>query len=449
MMNWIWLGLVVGSIVCAGFTGKIPALTEGSFLAAKDAVKLAIDLIGVMALWLGIMRVAQEAGLMRIIARALRRPMGWLFPDIPAEHPAMSAMIMNIGANLMGLGNAATPFGIKAMVELNKLNAAPGVATNAMCLFLAINPSHLALIPTGVMGLRAITGSTDPAAIWLPTILSSLCAMVVAIVTARALGRANFFRVQKYLAEEGAEKQTPAAKPPEAPPEPDVLGSDRKAGLGPRLFCYLSIAAILTSLVYYYVGWWSRPTPTDPAAAAGGLGMLKDLFSSWAIPGLMAGFLLYGVAKGVRVYETLVEGAKEGFQVAIRIIPYMVAIFVAVRMVTDSGAMELLKSLGGASGRLAGVPAEALPMVLIRPLSGNGAYAYMSSVFQNPGLGPDSFVGQMLSIMQGSTETTFYVLAVYFGAVQVYKVRHAVAVGLLADLAGVIAAVLMTYLFFA
>jgi spore maturation protein SpmA len=465
MMNWIWLGLLILSILCAGFTGRMQAITLASFESAQEAVWLALKLVGIMAFWLGVMRVAQDSGLMHSVARLLKAPMRWLFPDVPVEHPAMSAMIMNFGANMIGLANAATPFGIKAMVELDRLNKHKGTATNAMCLFLAINTSSLSLFPTGTMGLRAAAGSRDPAAIWLPTLLSTACSTVAAILLVKLLQRLRRFQLpapSEALTEPGA-----GPAPVEEPEVPDVPSPGR-AGLAARVFVWLSALGFLAAAVFHHVRLilsaqrigeaalglrqaapWLEPlfaVVLAPPEVGPGV-LLKNLFSFWAVPALMAGLLLYGVLRGVRVYESLVEGAKEGFQVAVRIIPYLVAILVAVAMFRASGAMDLLNASLGRLTELLGMPTEALPMAVIRPLSGNGAFAYMSSIFAQ--FGPDSFVGSLVSVMQGSTETTLYVLAVYFGAVGVFRVRHALAAGLLADLVGVIAAVALSHAFFA
>ncbi len=468
MMNWIWLGLILISILCGGFTGQMHAVTVRVFESAQEAVWLAFKLIGIMALFLGIMRVAQDGGLLRIIARWLRRPMRWLFPDVPEDHPAMSAMILNLGANMMGLGNAATPFGIKAMIELDRLNRRKGVATDAMCLFLVINTSSISLLPTGVMGLRAAAGSADPAAIWLPTLLATLTSTIAGIIVVKLLQRARRFQLPDLKEQPPAPEET-ASEEEGGAPEVDekVFGSAEKASLSVRVFIWFVIVTFFAAAVYHYAGWWLLAAKVSAAAAAvkqafalmlpalykilqvdppGILYVIKNFFSFWAVPALIGGLLLFGLSRKVRVYESLIEGAKEGFRVAVRIIPYLVAIIVAVAMFDASGAMDLLKaSLGRLTGYV-GMPAEALPMAVIRPLSGSGAFAYMSSVFNQ--YGPDSFVGNMVSVMQGSFETTLYVLAVYFGSVGVYRVRHALAAGLLADLGGIIATVALCHVFF-
>ncbi len=493
MMNWIWLGLIVISILVGAFTDQMQAVTLRSFESAKEAVWLALKLVGIMAFWLGVMKVAEHSGLLRGVARLLRRPMRWLFPDVPPEHPAMSAMIMNFGANMLGLANAATPFGILAMVELNKLNRQQGTATNAMCLFLAINTSSLTLLATGTIGLRAAAGSADPASIWLPGMAASACATAVGITAAKLLQRLRRFRLSDpatALADTAADAQPGPDAPASTGPEVPDLPTGQRAGWPVRIFCWLCCLTFLAAVGLHYggqalaaaelrgvlAGWAETGAPAalfshmrdaslglngllaqtglavEPAGllaeplAFGFWPALLDFFSFWAIPALMGGLLLYGAARGVRVYESMVAGAKQGFEVAVRIIPYLVAILVAVAMFKASGAMELLKQTVGQVTEALGMPSEVLPMAIIRPLSGNGAFGYMSSVFTQ--YGPDSFIGQMVSIMQQSTETTLYVLAVYFGAVGVYRVRHALAAGLTADLAGVVAAVAFAHLFF-
>ena len=395
-------------------------LSKAVVESAGGSVELALGLIGVMTLFLGLMKVAEAGGLLRVLARLIRPLMVRLFPGVPPNHPAMGAMILNMSANAMGLGNAATPFGIRAMQELDKLNSRPGTATDSMALFLAINTSSVTLLPTGVIALRAAAGSTDPAGILPTTLFATLCSTVVAICAAKAYGR--FFRRERP--EEGEKDERPGGLPVEgeaALPE----GSTEAYPVWVSLLAVCSLFALIPLTVVY-----------------------GRAISPWIIPGLMACFLGFGVIRRVRVYEVFVDGAKEGFQVAIKIIPYLVAILVAVGMFRASGAMDAMVSwLGPWTGR-AGLPAEALPMALMRPLSGSGAYGIMASIINDPAVGPDSYTGYLVSTFQGSTETTFYVLAVYFGAIQVRRVRHALAAALTADVAGVIAAVVVcTYLY--
>jgi spore maturation protein SpmA len=419
MMNGIWVGLVVASVLAAALNGTMEAVTAASMDAAKAAVTLALGLIGVMAFWLGMMRIVQEAGLLHTLARGLRPVMTRLFPDVPADHPAMSAMIMNIASNMLGLGNAATPFGIKAMMELARLSPVPGVASNAMALFLAINTSGVALAPLGVIALRAAVGSENAGGIWLPTLLATGLSTIVGVTAAKLLQRL-YPPIEAYAPAAGA-----AAAPP-VPNAPAVVPPPRPTA---PWGCALALAAMTVLLVGFVLEVARGGDAGSTARAAA---------STWVLPVLIVVMVLYGVAKRVPIYDAAVAGAREGFEVAVRIIPFLVAIMVAVGMFRASGLLELLVSgLAPITGAL-GFPSEAVPMALLRPLSGSGAYAVMAETMEHAG--PDSHVGYLVSTLQGSTETTFYVLAVYFGAIGVTRVRHALAAGLLADLAGIVGA---------
>ena len=425
MMSAIWLTLIVASVVTAAFTGAMPAVSTASIESAKSAVTLAIGLIGVMAFWLGMMRIVQEGGLLHTLARVVRPVMTRLFPDVPHDHPAMSAMIMNIAANMLGLGNAATPFGIKAMTDLNRLNPVPGVATNAMVLFLAINTSNLALAPLGVIALRAALGSANPAGIWLPTLLATSFSTVVGIVAAKLLQR-MVSPITAYAPAAGTGLAAPVDLPDES-----ALGSARPTSRSGCVLGLLTIVALAIGFVAFV---------RDGITSGESVGdLLRSTGSSWLLPVLIVLMLLYGFAKRVAVYDAMITGAREGFQVAVRIIPFLVAIVVAAGMLRASGLLDFIVRSVGSLTNAVGFPAEALPMALLRPLSGSGAYAIMAEIMQAEG--PDSRVGYLVSTLQGSTETTFYVLAVYFGAVGVSRVRHAVAAGLTADAAGIVGAV--------
>jgi spore maturation protein SpmA len=389
------------------------ALTSAVIEAAKSSVTLALGLIGVMALFLGLMKVAEAGGLLRVIARLLRPLMVRLFPDVPAEHPAMGAMIMNMSANALGLGNAATPFGIRAMQELDRLNPHKGTSTNAMALFLAVNTSSVTLLPTGIIALRASAGSSDPAGILPTTLFATLCSTTAAIVAAKLYQRWSPIDAGATAGVDDEEKESGSAA---AEPLPEEASHAYPAWVS------WSSLMVIVALI--------------PLAIVFGA-----VIGPWIVPGLMVALLGFGAARGVRVYEVFVEGARDGFQVAVRIIPYLVAILVAVAMFRSSGALGMvIDAIGPYTARL-GLPGEALPMALLRPLSGSGAYGVVAATIQDPAIGPDSYVGYLVSTLQGSTETTFYVLAVYFGAVQVRRVRHALAAGLTADLAGIIGAV--------
>lgn len=434
-MNWIWLGLIVLSVVAAAFNGTMAAVTEASVNSAKSAVTLALGLVGVMAFWLGLMRIVQEGGLLHSLARLLRPVMVRLFPDVPSDHPAMSAMIMNMATNMLGLGNAATPFGIRAMQELERLNPQPGVATNAMALFLAINTSNVALAPLGVIALRASVGSSNPAGIWLTTLLATTFSTLVGITAAKLLQRVVPFSTANCSGEEVSHRaQTESVGPFRLADTADeeIPGADRITSPAGCVASVLTIAALAVGFVLHV----QNGLAADLSLGA----VFREAASSWLLPVLMAAMLTYGMAKQVAVYDAMITGAKEGFQVAIRIIPFLVAIIVAAGMFRASGLLGDIIRVIEPSLRNVGFPAEALPMAILRPLSGSGAYGVMAEIMQAEG--PDSPVGYLVSTLQGSTETTFYVLAVYFGAVGVTRVRHALAAGLIADVAGAIGAVL-------
>jgi len=424
-MNIIFLILVLFS---AGFAGwrqifgthaagepsPMETLSTAMVDSAGSAVELAIGLVGVMALFLGLMKVAEAGGMLQIISRLIRPLMIRLFPDVPPDHPAMGAMVLNLSANALGLGNAATPFGIRAMQELDRLNPHQGTATNAMALFLAINTSSVTLLPTGVIALRAAAGSAEPAAILPTTLFATIGATCFAIVAAKLYSR---------FAPIPGDADIDALPGMETPEKERDLESIQTPEVAYPFWVSMTALAILAAMI--------------PLAVLYG-----NIFSPWILPALMVGFLVFGVLRKVRIYEVLVEGAKEGFQVALRIIPYLVAILVAVGMLRASGALEMMVSLLGPVTSGFGLPAEALPMALMRPLSGSGAYGILASIINDPAIGPDSYTGVLVSTLQGSTETTFYVMAVYFGAVQVRRVRHALAAGLTADVAGVVFAII-------
>jgi len=435
-INIIWLAMVVIATVVASYTGRMDALTKASFDSAKDAVTLAIGLIGPMALWLGVMKVAEAGGLMRIIARGVRPLMVRLFPDVPHDHPAMSAMIMNMAANALGLGNAATPMGIKAMQELEKLAPEKGTATNAMCLFLAINTSSVTLLPLGVITVRAAAGATSPASIFIPSLIATCCSTLVAISMAKFLAARETLTAPSAItqtAEPGGKTQEPHDLPRDTGKEEPELSPP---GLAGRIFIGLMIVAFAGG-----AGYQLSMASESLAFSSASLNTL----SAWLIPILLSGLLIFGYLRGVKVYEALTDGAKEGFTTTIRIIPFMVAIFVAIGMFRASGAMDMMISVLSPVTEAFGMPAEALAMALMRPLSGSGAFGLMSEIINQA---PNSFLADLVSVIQGSTETTFYVLAVYFGAVGIHRTRHALPAALCADAAGICASVLICNLWF-
>lgn len=417
--------MILLATLTAAYTGRMSEVTKASFDSAKSAVTLAIGLIGPMALWLGIMKVAEDGGLMRFIARGLRPLMVRLFPDVPPDHPAMAAMIMNMAANTLGLGNAATPMGIKAMQELEKLTPKKGTATNAMCLFLAINTSSVTILPLGVITVRAAAGAAHPAAILVPAIIATCCSTLVAIVAAKLMAGRD---------------RDPLVSAAPIPQEVEAAAENEAVELCPpsragKIFVSILILAFGGAVIYRLSAVHSLIWSTT---------MINQV-SNWLIPVLISAFLIFGYFRGVKLYESVSEGAKEGFLTAVRIIPFMVAIFVAIGMFRASGAMDIIIRLFSPLTSFIGMPAEALSMALMRPLSGSGAFGLMSEIVNR---NPNSFLSFLVSTMQGSTETTFYVLAVYFGSVGIKRTRHALPAALCADAAGLLASVFICNLWF-
>jgi spore maturation protein SpmA len=436
VLNAIWVGLVVIAVVVAAFTGKMEDVSREAAEATKTAITTLIGLTGGMILFLGLVKVASDGGLLRWIARGLRPILRRLFPDVPAEHPAMQAMIMNLAANMLGLGNAATPFGLKAMVELDGLNPQRGSATNAMALFLAINATAFHLMPpTGTVFVRVAAGSQAPFAIWIPTVIATLASTLTAVSVCLALQRLPLFR-----------PRPPADVEPPAPasadlPDATLPGLDAPAALGSP---WRTAFVVATALLLF---WGLTRQWAEQAPVVGTWPFLRDtVLQHWLLPLLILGFVAIGVLGRVRVYDVLIEGSKEGLAVAARIAPYLVAILVAVAMFRASGALDILVRELNPYTSAVGFPAEALPMALLRPLSGSGAFALMAEAMTT--YGPDSFVGQLICTLQGSTETTFYVLAVYLGVVGVRDSRHILWACLAGDLAGFAAATAACHAFF-
>jgi spore maturation protein SpmA len=393
---------------------KMKEITSSSLEYAGLAVNIAIGLIGVMALWLGIMKIAESAGLINLIASWMKPFTRRLFPDVPPNHPAMGAMIMNMSANMLGLGNAATPFGLKAMEELDSLNPNKGTATNSMVTFLAINTAGMTLIPASAIAIRAASGSSDPAIIIGTSLFGSFCATVAGILSAKLLQNISSGYKEWYR-------------------------SNIKL-----LVVILIIIGFIASL--FLIPGIKNAGSIFALFPVKSIKYLIQFFSIIAIPTLIVFFVGYGLFKKVKVYEQFVDGAKEGFNIAIRILPYLLAILVAIGIFRAGGAMQWLISILTPLTNLIGMPAEALPMALMRPLSGSGSLGIMSEVITVHG--PDSFIGILVSTFYGSTETTFYVLAVYFGAVNIKNTRHAVPAGLIADICGILGALFIVKLLF-
>jgi spore maturation protein SpmA len=447
MLNYIWLAFLLIAVIVGGFSGTLPALTKGAFETAELAVmKIALPLVGIMAIWLGIMRLAERAGLVQIIARALAPIMRRLFPDVPPDHPAMGSMVMNIAANMLGLGNAATPLGLRAMADLETLNRRPGVATNAMCTFLAVNTASIQLVPTTAIGLLAVAGSTNPTAIVPTAFLATCCALTCGVLSAKFMERLPMFRLPELPESTSADRERDestaarVAAPSEveqiAPPPVTLVGKVILAAFGlcfVAMFLMLAFPETATAL--------GLPAPAPAPELAGKGPVIRSLFaiSILAVPFLLSFFPLYAALRGVKVYEQFVEGAREAFGVAQRIVPFLVAMLVSISMLRNAGVIDAMtRALGPALARI-GFPVDLLPLVLMRPLSGSATQGIFVELINR--IGPDNLVSRMAATIYGSTETTFYVLAVYFGAVAIRQTRHAVAAGLIADTTAVVASI--------
>lgn len=457
MLNWIWLSFLLIAVLVGGFSGKLPQITKGAFETAEIAVmKIALPLVGIMAIWLGIMRLAERAGLVQIIARALRPLMRRLFPDVPPEHPAMGSMVMNMAANMLGLGNAATPLGLRAMADLETLNPRPGVATNAMCTFLAINTASIQLIPTTAIGLLAIAGSGNPTAIVPTAFLATCCAAICGVLSAKLMENLPMFRLPPAPAAVPLERAAAVAAREEVAVE--KIEAKPLTPLGRFwlilfalcfvvMFAMLAFPDAVNSVLRGMNEKWSVAPLSGEMAGRGPV--IRSLFaiSILAVPFLLSFFPLYAALRGVKVYEQFVEGAREAFGVAQRIVPFLVAMLVSIRMLREAGVIDAMTHTLGPSLAKVGFPADLLPMVLMRPLSGSATQGIFVELINR--LGPDTLISRMAATIYGSTETTFYVLAVYFGSVAIRQTRHAVAAGLIADTVAVVASVTICRLMFA
>lgn len=408
VLNYIWvaffaLAFVIGlvKLLFLGDMEVFPAIIDSTFSSAKTAFELSLGLTGVLSLWLGILRIGEKGGLIRALARILSPVMTRLFPDIPKNHPVFGNMFMNIAANMLGLDNAATPLGLKTMEGLQELNPKKDTATNAMIMFLVLNTSGLTIVPISILVYRAQLGAQQPTDVFLPILLATFAATVGGIIVTSIYQKINL--------------------------------------LNKTILLTLGGACLFVAIIVWGFTVMDKDTlNTVTTNAANLLLMLIIMLFLWS-----------GVRKKINVYDAFVEGAKEGFTTAVRIIPYLVAMLVAIGVFRASGAMDwLINGLQWIFQHL-GIATDwvgALPTALMKPLSGSGARGMMIDTMT--AYGADSFVGRLSCIFQGSTDTTFYILAVYFGAVGISKTRHAVVCGLLADLIGVIAAILVAYLFF-
>ena len=394
-----------------------------------------------MALWLGMMRLAERSGLVQSLARGLRPVLGRLFPDVPPEHPAMGAMVLNIAANMLGLANAATPLGLRAMRDLESLNPVPGTATNAMCTFLAINTGSVQLIPITAIAVLAANGLQNPSAIIGTALVATACSSAAGLAAVKWLERWRMFRVAP------ASPRRPAPPPRETEPPP-LPADARVPPMSP--VGRLLVGALVLCTLWFLVGLtfpaWLGGTLAPAQTGQGPLVRAVNAVSLLAIPFLLAFFPLYAAARGLAVYEEFVEGAREGFDVAIRIIPYLVAILVAIGLFRGSGGIDLLTRALRPVLDLVRFPAELVPLALMRPLSGSGTLGLFTDLVKQ--LGPDNVIVRMAGTVFGSTETTFYVVAVYFGAVGVQRTRHAVPAGLVADAVGLVASVVICRIVF-
>ncbi len=407
VLNYIWIAFFVIAFIFAvigllmGDTTVFQKIVDSTFDSSKNAFEISLGLTGVLALWLGIMKIGERAGAVNVLARALSPIFTKLFPDIPKNHPVMGSIFMNIASNMLGLDNAATPTGLKAMQQMQELNKKKDTATNPMIMFLVLNTSGLCIIPTTILAFRASYGAATPTDVFIPILLATTVATLTGMIITALWQHINIFQ--------------------------------------PVLLATLGGLIAFVGLVIWGFGQMDKDTMATTTSVA----------SNLILFGVILSFILAGFIKKVNVYDAFIEGAKEGFTTAVKIIPYLVAILVGIGVFRASGAMDML--INGISWCVeqCGLRTDfvgALPTAFMKPLSGSGARGLMLEAMKN--YGPDSFVGRLSCIFQGSTDTTFYILAVYFGSVNIKYTRHAVACGLLADLAGVISAIAIAYIFF-
>lgn len=409
-LNYIWVGFFVIAFVIAlvkliffGDTLVFNEIMDAIFARAKLGFELSLGLTGVLALWMGIMKIGELGGVVKVLTRMVSPFFSKLFPEIPKDHPAMGSMMMNLSANMLGLDNAATPLGLEAMKDLQEVNPNKNTASNAQIMFLVLNTSGMTLIPVSILALRASAGAAQPTDVFIPILIATFISTLVGLVVTSLVQRINL--------------------------------------LQPVVLAYLiGFTAIIVALIYYF----STLNPEQ-------LHMISGLIANSLLFSVIIAFILAGVIKKVNIYDAFIDGAKDGFKVAVNIIPYLVAMLVAIGAFTASGAMDMLiggieylVSLTGMDTRFV----EGLPTAFMKPLSGGGARALMVESWGEDGSLVNSFVGRLTSVLQGSTETTFYVIAVYFGSVKIKNTRNAALLGLIADIAGIIAAIWVAYFFF-
>ena len=408
VLNYIWIAFFVLAFIVAtirlvffGDAEVFPDIINSTFASSKSAFEISLGLTGVLALWMGIMRIGEQGGVIALFSRVLSPLFSKLFPDIPKGHPVTGSIFMNMAANMLGLDNAATPLGLKAMEGLQELNPKKDTATNPMIMFLVINTSGLTLIPISIMVYRAQLGAAQPTDVFVPILIATFISTLAGIIAVALYQRINLLNRTILLFLGGA-------------------------------------IAFITGII-----WFFSTLSQDQ------IDLYSTTFANVFLFVIIIGFILAGIRKKVNVYDAFIEGAKEGFTTAVRIIPYLVAILVAIGMFRASGCMDYLTQGIASLVEMCGLDSDfvgALPTALMKPLSGSGARGLMVDAMST--YGADSFVGRLACIFQGSTDTTFYILAVYFGSVGVAKTRHAVPCGLLADFAGILAAIFVCYLFF-
>ena len=428
MLNYIWLGMIVTGVMVGALTGRSTEVSQ-AFLdwSEKAVMGVALPLAGMFTLMLGVMRLVEQSGLIAVIARFFGPVLRRLFPDVPPDHPAMGAMMMNIAANFIGAGNAATPFGLRAMTQLEKLNPCPGTATNAMCTFLVLNTSALTLISTTGLVLLRKGGASNPTAVIGPAIVATLCGLVVGLLVLRVCQRWSVFAVRDERRGEGGTAVTAVVEEeePEKLAVPVPLSGWRRAVLA-AFFGILGWGLVVALRKAGFSAAWTAGDWGGVAAA------FMMAVSGLVLPGFLTFFILYAALAGLRVFEVFVDGAKEGIQTVLRIIPYLVGMIVGVGVLRASGTIDALAGWLRDGLKISGAFPDLLPMVLMRPLSGSGSQAVLANLIDQ--FGADSYEALSAATMYGSTETTFYVLAVYFGAVGIRRIRHALMAGLVADL---------------
>jgi spore maturation protein SpmA len=408
VLNYIWIAFfiiafIIGLIrlVFLGDTEIFPAMMNGTFDMAKSGFEISLYLTGAMTLWMGMMRVGEKGGIVSLMAKAVGPLFRRLFPEIPKDHPVTGSIMMNLAANMLGLDNAATPLGLKAMTELQEINKEKDTASNAMIMFLVLNASGLTIIPVSIMVYRAQQGAANPSDVFIPILLATFFSTLAGIIAVSLFQRINLInRV--------------------------VLG-------------YLGTFTLVVSTIIWYFSTISQEQINTISSLAGNLILFTIIVS----------FIILAFYKKINVYETFIDGAKDGFTIAVKIIPYLVAILVAVGVFRTCGAMDYL--VGGIKDLVAAMGfdtkfVDALPTAFMKPLSGSGARGMMVETMKS--FGADSFAGRLSCIFQGAADTTFYIIAVYFGSVGIKKTRYAITCGLIADLAGVIAAIFVAYMFF-